>query len=63
MKVYIDEGHKQYATDKQWKYALAYMEHGSWAAVARIFGVDEGVIRKSVKRLSQRAARQGYSPS
>lgn len=62
MSIAVDHNLQKYAdTEKQWLNYLAYCEHGSLRKAAKVIGKDESVVRKSVRRLMQRAAAEGYS--
>lgn len=58
----IDEGLKQFATERQVEFIDAYNEHGSLRKAADALGICAGTIQKSFEGLKSRAARQGYSP-
>lgn len=58
----IDEGLKQFATERQVEFIDAYNEHGSLRKTAAALGICAGTIQKSFDGLKSRAARQGYSP-
>jgi hypothetical protein len=58
----IDPKLKEYATDIQKRRIDLLNEYKSYAAVAKIEGVDRQAIKKSISGLKVRAARQGYSP-
>ena len=58
----IDEGLKQFATERQIEFIDAYNEHGSLRKTAAALGICAGTIQKSFDGLKSRAARQGYSP-
>jgi hypothetical protein len=59
----IDPKLKEYATDIQKKRIDLLNEYKSYAAVAKVEGVDRQAIKKSISGLKVRAARQGYSPA
>jgi hypothetical protein len=58
----IDPKLKEYATDIQKRRIDLLNEYKSYAAVAKVEGVDRQAIKKSISGLKVRAARQGYSP-
>lgn len=58
----IDEGLKQFATDKQAIYVDSYLKHGTYTGVAKECDVVESSVRRSLAGLMKRAAIQGYSP-
>jgi len=58
----IDQNLKQYATDSQWLDILAIDKHGSTENAAKALSKDAGNIRKSLRRVKEKAAKQGYSP-
>lgn len=53
---------RAYASDRQREFLDAIQEAGSFIAAARLLGVNESVVRKSMHRLRREAARRGYSP-
>ena len=58
----IDPKLKEYATDIQKRRIDLLNEYKSYAAVAKIEGVDRQAIKSSIKGLQSRAAKLGYSP-
>ena len=58
----IDEGLKQFATERQVQIIDAYNEHGSMRKAAKALNIHAGTVQKSIDGLKRRAARQGYSP-
>ena len=58
-----DESLRPYATDRQWSYMLAAIEHGSPEAAARALGKSGGTIRCAIQHVRDKAARQGYAPA
>jgi len=58
----IDEGLKQFATERQSLYIDSINEHGSYRKAAEFVGVCKGTIQGSIDNLKKRAAKQGYSP-
>ena len=53
---------RQFATDKQWEYLSALLEHGSQRKAAKALGVDRRVLQLGVKAILKKAAQQGYAP-
>ena len=58
----IDEGLKQFATERQIQVIDALNEHGSFRKAASALGVHHGTIQASIHGLKKRAAKQGWSP-
>lgn len=58
----IDPKLKEYATDIQKRRIDLLNEYKSYAAVAKVEGVDRQAIKKSISGLKVRAAKLGYSP-
>lgn len=58
----IDEGLKQFATERQVQIIDAYNEHGSLRKAAKALNIHAGTVQNSIDGLKRRAARQGYSP-
>jgi hypothetical protein len=58
----IDEGLKQFATDKQVEYIDAVNTHGGLRTAARACGVDHKVIHRALKSVRKKAQARGYSP-
>lgn len=58
----IDERLLAYATDSQAEAIRAVQEHGGYRAAARALGVDHSSLIHRVRRVRNRAARQGYAP-
>ena len=53
---------RQFATNKQWEYLSALLEHGSQRKAAKALGVDRRVLQLGVKAILKKAAQQGYAP-
>lgn len=58
----ITPDHKPYATERQWEYCQAVVEHGSMAGAARAIGVKRQTIQNAVKAVKAKAAKAGHSP-
>lgn len=58
----IDEGLRKYATEREAEYLDLIAEHGSSSAVERALGLSNDAVRKCIRRLKARAAREGYAP-
>lgn len=58
----IDEGLKQFATERQTQIIDAVNEHGSFRKAASALGIHHGTIQASIHGVRKRAAKQGYSP-
>jgi hypothetical protein len=58
----IDEGLKQFATDRQAQIIDAINEHDSWRFAAKALGVHEGTINSAMRAVRKKAAIQGYAP-
>jgi hypothetical protein len=58
----LDEGLKEFATDRQIEYIDACNKEGGYRQAGRVLGVNESVVRKSIDSLKNKAAIQGYSP-
>lgn len=58
----IDQGLKQFATEKQLKYIEAAHKHGSLRAAAKALGVNHKTIHKAFIAVKKRAQSRGYSP-
>lgn len=59
----IDEGIKDFATETQRKYIDAVNEHGSIRKAARVVGVHNAVMMRSIQAAERVAALRGYSPA
>lgn len=58
----LDEGLKQFATERQIEFIDACNKEGSYRQAGRVLGVNESVVRKSIKSLIDRGAKRGFSP-
>jgi len=58
----IDGRLKEWATPAQLKYIEAIELHGGARSAAKALGIHHSSVGKSIKRLKDHAARQGYSP-
>lgn len=58
----IDEGLKQFATERQAEIIDAYNEHGSIRKAARALNIHAGTVQDLISKVKRRAAKQGYSP-
>lgn len=58
----IDENLLKFATETEAKYLTAINEFGSSRKAANALGTHHSTVSYSLKRLKQRAAKQGYSP-
>lgn len=58
----IDEGIKQFATERQVEYIDAVNKHGGIRAAARACGVDHKVLLRAVTSAKKRAQVRGYAP-
>lgn len=50
------------STPRQQEYFDAVLEHGSNGAAERALGVSEGIVSRFVRKLKERAAKDGYAP-
>src|SRR5688572_16809390 len=57
-----DERLRPFATGTQWEYLVAVAEHGSNRAAAEALGMNESTLRRSLKSLERKAARNGIAP-
>ena len=58
----MDEGLKEFATEKQWEYYTKAIELGSQRAAARFFEVHSSSVDKAIAQLKRKAASRGYAP-
>jgi hypothetical protein len=58
----IDNRLKDYATPRQLEYLAALEQHGSTRKAAKVLGINERTLTRSLASLKARAAQQGYSP-
>jgi len=58
----VEEGYKDYATERQKEYIDAINKHGTIVSAAKEFGVSFQTISKSIQDLRKKAALRGYSP-
>lgn len=58
----IDEGLKQFATERQKEFIDAINEHGSWRKAAKALGVHRGTINTMIASVKKKAAIRGYAP-
>jgi UDP-2,3-diacylglucosamine pyrophosphatase LpxH len=58
----LDEGLKQFATERQATYIDAVNEHGSNRRAAEHLGIHATAIDRGIKAVLKKAALQGYSP-
>lgn len=58
----IDNGLKQYATEKQLHYINAINEFGSYRKAAAALNCSKGSIQKAVELVKMKAAKHGYAP-
>ncbi len=58
----VDEGLKQFATERQVEYIDAVNQHKGIRAAARELGVDHKVIVRAIKSAKRRAEIRGYAP-
>ena len=58
----IDEGLKQFATERQKEIIDAFIEHGSQRKAAKALNVCAGTIQGALTSVKKRAALHGYSP-
>jgi hypothetical protein len=59
---FVDEGFLPYATEAQWKYYCAVVEHGSHRKAAAALSINKGTIGEAIMRMKRKAADAGYSP-
>lgn len=59
----IDERLKEWATDRDKEYVDTVNREKSIRSAARVLGVHSSAIDHSIKRLKDRAAKQGYAPA
>lgn len=58
----LDEGFKQFATNRQLEYIEALNQHGTQNEAAKALSVNIRSLERSIASLKQRAALKGYSP-
>ncbi len=58
----IDNGLKQYATEKQLHYINAINEFGSYRKAAAALNCSKGSIQKAIELVRMKAAKHGYAP-
>ena len=58
----IDEGLKQYATERQSELLDAVNEYGGFRSAARALNLNHTSILNAIQLLRQRAAAKGYAP-
>ena len=59
----IDQNYRQFCDARQWEVYCAYAETESSEKAAKLLGLANGSgIRKTIRRMKARAAKQGYSP-
>jgi hypothetical protein len=58
----LDEGFKEFATEKQSFYIDALNQHGTYRKAAKEIGVCPGTIQNAIAAVKRRAAKQGHSP-
>ena len=58
----IDEGLREYATEKEAYYLDQIALHGSGGATETALGLGKDTVNKAIRRLKVRAARAGYAP-
>ena len=58
----IDEGLKEFATERQKEIIDAFIEHGSQRKAAKALNVCAGTIQGALTSVKKRAALHGYSP-
>jgi hypothetical protein len=58
----LDDGLRQFATDRQWAILTAVAEHGTHAGAARAIGISAGNVGDAVRFVKRRAAAAGYAP-
>ena len=59
----VDEGLKQFATDRQVEIIEAVNKHGGIRSAARALGVDHKVVYKALKAVKKKAEARGYAPA
>jgi len=59
----IDPALKEWATEAQARYIDAVIEHGGYRAAARVLGVADTTVKRSIDALKANAALRGYSPA
>lgn len=60
--LYVDEGLKDFATDRQKQFIDAVNQHRSISAAAAALGTHKGNVWKAIEAVKRRAAREGYAP-
>ena len=58
----LDPKLKQFASPAQWADYLSVVEHGSSRKASATTGQPDGTIRTNMRRIKEKAAKQGYSP-
>ncbi len=58
----VEEGYKDYATERQKEYIDAINKHGTIVSAAKELGISFQTISKSILDLRKKAALRGYSP-
>ncbi len=58
----IDEGLKQFATDKQVEYIDAFIKHGSYRKAGKALGVNHKTVHSSIISAQRVAQARGYAP-
>jgi len=58
----VDDGLRQFATNRQWECYVAHCEHGSNRAAAAALGIGPSAVQARIAELKAKAARAGYSP-
>lgn len=58
----IDEGLKQFATDRQVEIIEAVNAHGSLRSAAKVLGVNHKTLHRAIIAVKKRAQSRGYSP-
>jgi len=58
----VDEGLKQFATERQAQFVDAMNKHGGLRPAARALGLNDKTISKAIKALKRKAEMRGYAP-
>jgi hypothetical protein len=58
---FLDDDLKHHATDRQWEFYQAYVEHGGLNSAAKALGLNRATVQGALKLMMVRAARAGYT--
>lgn len=62
MLSFMDEGYRDYATNREWECYEAYCKHQNYEKAAKAIGAHYRTLQDAVRRMKRRAARNGYAP-